>query len=55
MCFQLHSYHFLICVFMLQTSSNGYKKPVLTKCTSIQGEWHERMDLIGLEMKVVMK
>jgi hypothetical protein len=38
-----------------QTSSNGYSKPVVSKCTSVQGEWHERMDLIGLEMKLTMK
>eukprot|EP01032_Pedospumella_encystans_P023044 gene23044-26098_t len=34
-----------------KSGSKGYKKPVLTRCTSIQGEWHERMDLIGLELK----
>ena len=33
-------------------SSTGYKKPVVSKSPSIQGEWHERMDLIDLEMKV---
>jgi hypothetical protein len=39
----------------LQSSSTGYKKPVMTKCTSVQGEWHERMNLIGLQLKVTMK
>mmetsp|Transcript_28343 Transcript_28343/g.47653 ORF Transcript_28343/g.47653 Transcript_28343/m.47653 type:complete len:132 (-) Transcript_28343:317-712(-) len=38
-----------------KTSSTGYKKPVVTKQTSVQGEWHERMDLIGLELKVTRK
>mmetsp|Transcript_107814 Transcript_107814/g.211251 ORF Transcript_107814/g.211251 Transcript_107814/m.211251 type:complete len:132 (+) Transcript_107814:78-473(+) len=38
-----------------KTSSNGYKKPVLSKCTSVQGEWHERMDLIDLDLKVTLK
>jgi len=42
-------------VLSVQSGTNGYKKPVLTKCTSVQGEWHERMDLIGLELKVVQK
>jgi hypothetical protein len=31
-------------------NSTGYKKPVLSKNPSIQGEWHERMDLIGLKI-----
>ena len=28
------------------------KKPVLTKVPSVQGEWHERMDLINLPFLV---
>ena len=42
-------------LYFMQSGSKGYKKPVLTRCTSIQGEWHERMDLIGLELKVIEK
>lgn len=49
-----YSYRY-VCLLHLQSGSKGYKKPVLTRCTSIQGEWHERMDLIGLELKVIEK
>jgi len=38
-----------------KTSSNGYKLPVLSQKPSIQGEWHERMDLIDKKIKVVDK
>lgn len=35
-----------------KTSNNGYKKPVYGTRPSIQGEWHERMDVAGVELKV---
>ncbi|KAJ1436685.1 thioredoxin-like protein [Ochromonadaceae sp. CCMP2298] len=38
-----------------KSSNNGYKKPKVTQNTSVQGEWHERMDLISLALKVTMK
>eukprot|EP01033_Poteriospumella_lacustris_P011396 gene11394-8110_t len=33
----------------------GYKHSVVSKFPSIQGEWHERMDLIGLSVQVSHK
>jgi hypothetical protein len=36
-------------------ASTGYKKPVVTFRPSIQGEWHEKMDLIDLDFKVEIK
>jgi large subunit ribosomal protein L43 len=36
-------------------NSDGYKKPVVSRHPSIQGEWHERMDLIDLELKITSK
>ena len=38
-----------------KNSSAGYNRPVFSQRPSIQGEWHERMDLIGLEMKIEHK
>lgn len=38
-----------------KTSSNGYKKPVFGTRPSIQGEWHERMDLIDFKLEVEHK
>jgi large subunit ribosomal protein L43 len=38
-----------------KNSSNGYKKPVLSSRPSIQGEWHERMDLGEIEFKAEHK
>lgn len=37
-----------------KNSSNGYKKPVLSARPSLQGEWHERMDL-SMDVKVEHK
>lgn len=42
-------------MIFLKTSSNGYKKPVLSNRPSIQGEWNERMDLIELDITVESK
>lgn len=39
-------------LFSFQISNNGYKRPIVSMNTSIQGEWHERMDLIPLEFIV---
>lgn len=36
-------------------NSTGYAKPVMSTNPSIQGEWSEKMDLIGLEVKLVTK
>lgn len=36
-------------------SSNGYSDAVVSKNPSIQGEWHERLDLIDLKFEVVSK
>jgi len=36
-------------------SSTGYAKPVVSRNPSIQGEWHERMDLIDLKFNVITK
>ena len=36
----------------VQMASGGYKKPVLSANPSIQGEWHERLDLIPLKLTV---
>eukprot|EP01038_Epipyxis_sp_PR26KG_P008160 gene8160-11044_t len=33
-------------------NSTGYKKPVLSKRTSIQGEWSEKMSLINLKLDI---
>jgi len=38
-----------------KTSSNGYKKPVFGTRSTIQGEWHERMDVSNVEIKVEHK
>lgn len=38
-----------------KSSSNGYKKPVFGVRPSVQGEWHERMDLIDLKFKIEHK
>mmetsp|Transcript_9879 Transcript_9879/g.19751 ORF Transcript_9879/g.19751 Transcript_9879/m.19751 type:complete len:132 (-) Transcript_9879:40-435(-) len=38
-----------------KVNSAGYAKPVVSRHPSIQGQWHERMDLIGLEMKITRK
>jgi hypothetical protein len=35
-----------------QMNSTGYKKPIISRRPSIQGEWHERMDLIGLKVDI---
>jgi hypothetical protein len=32
--------------------AEGYYLPVVSKKPSIQGEWHERMDLIDLKFEV---
>jgi hypothetical protein len=40
---------------VMQTSSNGYKKAVVTKVPSIQGEWNERLDLIDLNFTIEHK
>lgn len=44
-----------VLALLLQTSTTGYKRPVVSKCKSVQGEWHERMDLVSLDLKVTMK
>jgi hypothetical protein len=36
-------------------NTTGYKKPVLSKRPSIQGEWNERMDLIELKLEIESK
>ena len=33
-------------------SSTGYKKPVISTSPSIQGEWHERMDVIDVPINI---
>jgi len=38
-----------------KNSSNGYNKPVFSLRPSIQGEWHERMDLTSLDVQVTHK
>jgi len=38
-----------------KTSSTGYKMPVFGTRPSIQGEWHERMDLISVPVTVEHK
>lgn len=40
---------------MDQMNATGYKKPVLSRKPSLQGEWHERMDLIDLQFVVNQK
>ena len=36
----------------MQMGNRGYSKPVLSSKPSIQGAWHERLELISLEMSV---
>lgn len=38
-----------------KNSSTGYKKPVYSNRPSIQGEWHERLDLTSFEVKIESK
>ena len=35
-----------------KTSSRGYKKPVMTTRPSIQGEWHEGVDMASLKVTI---
>mmetsp|Transcript_15413 Transcript_15413/g.14780 ORF Transcript_15413/g.14780 Transcript_15413/m.14780 type:complete len:133 (+) Transcript_15413:136-534(+) len=35
-----------------RNGTNGYRRPIVTEKPSIQGEWHERLDLIGLKFEV---
>mmetsp|Transcript_15697 Transcript_15697/g.15834 ORF Transcript_15697/g.15834 Transcript_15697/m.15834 type:complete len:135 (+) Transcript_15697:54-458(+) len=35
-----------------KVTKDRYKKPVISDHPSIQGEWHERMDLIDLDMEI---
>ena len=35
-----------------KTSSNGYHKPVLSDTPSVQGEWHEELDLASVELHI---
>ena len=32
--------------------NHGYKKPIISRKPSIQGEWHERIDLINLDFTI---
>jgi hypothetical protein len=35
--------------------ADGYSKQIMSEYPSIQGEWHERMDLIGLPVEIIRK
>ena len=35
-----------------KTSSHGYKKPVMSTRPSIQGEWHEGVDMAALKVTI---
>eukprot|EP01039_Chlorochromonas_danica_P004272 gene4272-4692_t len=36
-------------------NATGYKKQVVSENPTIQGEWHERMDVIGLNVEIINK
>lgn len=40
-------------LIFVQMGSMGYKKPVVSRCPSIQGIWNESMDLIGLPLEII--
>ena len=58
----IHQYTFLLInetltttsshLFMFQMGNHGYNKPVLSSKPSIQGVWHERLELISLDLSV---
>lgn len=35
-----------------QMGNHGYKKPIISRKPSIQGEWHERIDLLDLDFTI---
>ena len=41
--------------FGRKLTKQGYKKPVISSRPSIQGEWHERMDLASLPVEIIHK
>lgn len=36
-------------------NTTGYNRPVITAKPSIQGEWHERMDLLSYNISITTK